>query len=340
MFEFVNCENISEYENFVKNHKNGSFMQLPQWVDVKSNWGKEIILSRDENGNISGSCLVLIKKKSFLTLLYAPRGPVCDYTDDKAFSSIMEGIDKLARKHRAFTFICDPPIGGDTAEHIEKSFFSNVVTSESRIIQCRFNYMLNLEGKSFDEIRSGFKSDYRNRISKAQRRGVWCEELCGEAAENAVHDFYELMVQTGKRDKFPIRTEDYFTRFLHSLGEYSRMFMCYADIDGKKTPLSGAVTTECAGTFTYVYGASSDYHRDLYPNYLMQQTMIAAAHKNGCRIYDFGGIPYYDDESHSEYGMYKFKRGFGGNVVTFGGQFTKIYHPIINKIAQKFCDCI
>lgn len=51
-----------------------------------------------------------------------------------------------------------------------------------------------------------FKPEYRNRINKAIRRGVYCEELRGENALNALSGFYELMIQTGRRDGFPIRS--------------------------------------------------------------------------------------------------------------------------------------
>lgn len=109
--------------------------------------------------------------------------------------------------------------------------------------------------------------------------------------------------------------------------------MCYAEIGGVKTPLSGAVSVNYGERFTYVYGASSDFWRNYCSSYLMQQTMIKAACDGGCDIYDFGGVPFYYDESRPEYGMYRFKKGFGGEVTAYAGEFAKIYRPILNRAA-------
>lgn len=332
MYDFLNSTNKEEFERFVLS-QSGSFTQSPSWADVKENWDSGGVLSRDKNGNVRGACLVLIKRTPFIksALLYAPRGPV--YSDEGALSELMEGIGALAEKKRAFAFICDPPV--IDRGQLQSDGFSQKTTDEERTIQCRSNYILNLEGKTLSEIRAGFKPEYRNRISKAQRRGVWCEELRAENALGALDDFYALMVETGRRDGFAIRPREYFARLLNALGEHARLYMCYTGFGGK-TPLSGAVAVEYGGRFCYVYGASGDNFRNLYPNYLMQWTMICRAYELGCRVYDFGGVPFYNDETRREYGMYRFKKGFGGEVVEYAGQFVKVYRPALYRAAAIF----
>lgn len=342
MFEFVNSANAVQYEHFVEEHENGSFMQSLAWANVKANWESEAVISRDERGEIRGTCLVLVKKAPFVrcAFLYAPRGPVCDFSDSAALADLAAGIDALAGKYRAFAAMCDPPEARGFRGKMQEGFggFSLREVPEEQLIQCRFNYVLKLKGKTLSEIRAGFKPEYRNRISKAQRRGVWCEELRGEAAIGALSEFYELMKQTGKRDGFPIRSLEYFTRFLRALGERALLYMCYAEIDKAKTPLSGAITVSCGKRSVYVYGASSDTNRELYPNYLMQWTMIKAAYERGCGVYDFGGVPFYRDKTRREYGIYRFKKGFGGEVVSCEGQFVKVYRPLLEKAAVIFSE--
>lgn len=320
MYEFLNSQNAAEYERFVEAHENGSFMQSLAWANVKANWDCGAVISRDDGGEIRGACLVLVKKIPLVrcAFLYAPRGPVCDFSDDEALGDIAAGIDALARKYGAFAVLIDPALNEDFSA-LERAGFTLRDVPEEQLVQCKHNYILELEGKTLYEIYAGFKPEYRNRISKAERRGAWCEELCGEAAINALSDFYELMRQTGKRDSFPIRSAEYFARFLRSLGERAALFMCYSEINGAKTPLSGAISVDYGKRFTYVYGASSDYHRELYPSYLMQWTMITAAHGRGCEVYDFGGVPFYRDETRREHGIYRFKKCFGGEVESYGG---------------------
>lgn len=71
------------------------------------------------------------------------------------------------------------------------------------------------------------------------------------------------------------------------------------------------------------------------PNHLMQWTMIQWAIENGCFLYDFQGIPGYTDENDPNYGIYKFKKGFNGEVVEFAGEFDRIYSPFWKGTVEK-----
>ena len=80
-------------------------------------------------------------------------------------------------------------------------------------------------------------------------------------------------------------------------------------------------------TTSYVYGASDNYARNVMPNHLMQWEMIRWALEGDCTLYDFQGIPGYQDENDPNYGLYRFKRGFGGRVFVYIGQFDLIVRP-------------
>ena len=80
----------------------------------------------------------------------------------------------------------------------------------------------------------------------------------------------------------------------------------------------------------YLYGASSNEHRNLMPNYMLQWDMIQWAVDQGCRLYDFRGVPGQVGEDHPLYGLYKFKLGFGGDYVEFVGEMDLVRKPLIN----------
>ena len=265
---------LAEYEQFASTSKYGNFMQSLKWPKVKDNWGWDAVISRDADGNIRGTCLIIIKKVPIfgVTFMYAPHGPVCDWSDKEVMTDLFEGVKVLAKKYKCYQFMWDPCFeeGDDKCTKlIEDMGFKHIhKAAELTTIQARNNYMLrNIEGKTPDEVMATFKPDWRNRIRKAPRKGVYCK-ACGT---EALDDFYPLMQATGIRDGFSIRSKEYFVKMLNGLGpEHCRLFMCYVDEDGKQIPLSGAVTTQYAGKTCYVYGASANHHRNLYPNYLMQ----------------------------------------------------------------------
>ena len=330
----VLCE---EFEDFAKTHKNGVFMQSLKWPKVKQNWGWDAVISRGNDGKIKGTCLVLIKKIPILgcTFLYAPHGPVCDYRDEETLKDLLDGVKALGKKHKSYEFMWDPCFEEketDITELMRGLGFSHIDNApELSTIQARNNYMLrNIEGKTEDEVMASFKPDWRNRIRKASRKGVVCK-VCGK---EALDDFYPMMIETGKRDGFSIRSKEYFAKMLDGLtAEHCRLFVCYYEEEGKEPiPVSGAVTTQYAGKTCYVYGASANHHRNTYPNYLMQWTMIKWAIEGKNFIYDFQGIPFYKDESHPNYGVYKFKKGFNGEVVTYAGEFFYTFSPFKKKL--------
>lgn len=330
-------ELLAEYESFVKNHKNGSFMQSLNWPKLKYNWGWDAVISRGSDGKIRGTCLLLIKKiKMFNTsFLYAPRGPVFDYDDAETFADLFEGIKVLGKRYKSYQFMCDPFF--DEADTARTDFMKSrgfTFTPDCpplTTIQMRENYMIRgIDKMTPDELIATFKPDWRNRVRKGPKKGVYCK-LCGT---EALDDFYPIALETGVRDGFTVRSKEYFTRFINAFSpDECRLFMCYVEEDGKQIPLSGAITTRYAGKTVYVYGASAGHHRNLYPNYLMQWTMMNWALEGNCDTYDFGGIPFYDDESNPAYGVYKFKKGFNGEVVLFAGEYYYTLRPFMTKIA-------
>ena len=71
------------------------------------------------------------------------------------------------------------------------------------------------------------------------------------------------------------------------------------------------------------------------PNYLIQWEMIKWAIETGCEVYDFQGISgNLEDESDHLYGLYRFKRGFNGQVDELPGEFDITYKPLAAKMVK------
>ena len=52
--EILKKEQYPEYEAFCKSHPQGGFTQSTLWYGVKNNWGHEVVVSRNETGEIVG----------------------------------------------------------------------------------------------------------------------------------------------------------------------------------------------------------------------------------------------------------------------------------------------
>lgn len=102
------------------------------------------------------------------------------------------------------------------------------------------------------------------------------------------------------------RKPEYFAAMLDNLGEHARLYMAF---DPNDTPIAGTLAIHYGDKVWYLYGASSNEHRNLMPNYLLQWRMIQWAVETNCRIYDFRGVSGDVSEDNPLYGLFRFKQG-------------------------------
>lgn len=92
--------------------------------------------------------------------------------------------------------------------------------------------------------------------------------------------------------------------------------------------MSGIIATYFGNKSWYLYGASDNVYREFMPNYYIQWQAFTEAKAAGYELYDFFGISGKTDESDPLYGLYRFKKGFGGDFTEFIGEFDYVIDPI------------
>ncbi|MFI3226448.1 MAG: peptidoglycan bridge formation glycyltransferase FemA/FemB family protein [Clostridia bacterium] len=333
MTELINEKTLEEYENFIKNHTKGHFMQSKMWAGVKPDWKWEAVALRDENGKICASVSVLIRKLPYLpyTLMYAGRGPVCDIYNKKHIESLVEGLKDLARKHNTYTLKIDPDVLASDTEFVkimkEVGFVQAEDSKNFEAIQPKFVFRMDVEGKNEEEMMNFFHSKTRYNIRLATRKGV-TTKICGEEMLDV---FTHIMMETGLRDGFVTRDKSYFANLLTQMGENARLYMAFLD----EKPIAGTLAIYFGDKVWYLYGASSNEYRNVMPNYLLQWEMIKWSLEKGCRIYDFRGVSGDISEDNPLYGLYRFKKGFNGEFTEFCTEFEYIFMPKVNKFVTK-----
>ena len=87
----------------------------------------------------------------------------------------------------------------------------------------------------------------------------------------ALDDFVRIMQETGERDNFSTRPKSYFEQIMNCMGEDCRLYMAY--YEGKA--IAGTLAIKWGqNVMKYQYGASSNAHRNVYPNYALQWAMM------------------------------------------------------------------
>ncbi len=317
-----------EYTRFLENHERCNFQQSLEWSKVKTNWIKEVILAEDSSKKIIGSLMVWIRKiPMFGNIMYSPRGPVCDIHNIEVLKQITEGAKELAKKYKAIVIRIEPDIKTDdtTFRDIMINLGYSIRDDGKNFkddIQPRHVFRLDTKDKTEDEIFKNFHQKTRYNVRLATKKGVTVKD----GTKEDLKDFHKIMVTTGIRDGFITRSLSYFEKMYDELGtEHMKILMAY--YDGK--PISGVIPIMYGNKTWYLYGASSNEHRNLMPNYLLQWEMIKLAIQRKSDIYDLRGVPGIEDDSN---GLYRFKKGFGAEYTEFVGEVYIAFKPLTYKM--------
>lgn len=330
----VTNENMDKYKAFLLSHPKGHFMQSPEWAKVKSNWKNEIIVVKDDNGTIKGSMSLLIRKVPVLnyTIMYSPRGPVCDLHDADTIKALLDSAKLLAKKYNSYVLKLDTDTEISDEEYIrimkDLGFRIKDATKNFEGIQPRFVFRLDVKGKTEDEVMQIFHQKVRYNIRLSAKKGVTVKL----GSRQDIKDFHRVMLETGVRDQFVIRNAEYFEKMYDCLGpDHMRLYLAYYN----DILVAGTIAVLYGNKCWYLYGASSNEYRNVMPNYLLQWEMIKWSVERGCDIYDFRGVSGDLDESNPLYGLYKFKKGFNGKFTEFIGDLDYVFNPFIAFSLEK-----
>jgi lipid II:glycine glycyltransferase (peptidoglycan interpeptide bridge formation enzyme) len=251
-------------------------------------------------------------------LLYAPKGPLLDWTNTRLVERVLADLEALARQQKAICIKIDPdvyypdrtpvfsprPAGApDISRFLNERGWRY---SDEQIQFCN-TVLLDLD-RSEEDLLAEMKSKTRYNVRLAARRGVTIRQ--GTVADLQV--FYQLYVETSQRDGFLIRPFSYYEDAWGSFMQAGLAHLLLAEVAGEA--VAGLILFTFGPTAWYMYGASSIRHRKAMPNNLLQWEAIRQAKAAGCSLYDLWGAPKQLDESDPMWGVVRFKLGLGGQL--------------------------
>ncbi len=321
------------WETFVHAHPHGHILQTSAWGRLKSEYGWQ---AETVQAGAAGA-LVLFRRLRGLTLAYVPRGPLADWTNQQLLFDLVAKVDGLCRQRGAFCLKWEPDLPEAPAS--AKTFRALGFRPSPQTVQPRRSLIVDLAGTEA-EILGRMKQKTRYNIGLAVKKGVSARLADGEAD---VERFTQLMATTGARDGFGVHAPGYYRRayeLFQPAGQCALILAMYAD-----QALAGVMAFIHGRTAWYFYGASSDQERNRMAPYLAQWEAMRWARANGALDYDLWGVPDADEpalEAEFEtrhdglWGVYRFKRGFGGRLVRTVGAWDRVYNPVLYGAYQAY----
>jgi lipid II:glycine glycyltransferase (peptidoglycan interpeptide bridge formation enzyme) len=254
---------------------------------------------------------------------YLPKGPI-----GEGWSDLWPEVDQLCRQRGAI-FLKVEPDEWETGNADAKPLSPPGGFRSSRhAIQPMRTLIVDLSGAE-DDILGRMKQKARYNIRLALKKGIIVRP------SSDLETFYHLMEVTSQRDRFGVHQPDYYQQtysLFHSRGQCELLLAEY-----DREPVAALMVLANVRRAWYFYGASSEMHRELMPTYLIQWEAMRWARSTGCDEYDLWGVPDYEldvleanfsQRSEGLWGVYRFKRGFGGELRRAAGPWDRVYNPI------------
>lgn len=308
-----------QWDEFLKGWKDHHLLQSSAWAQLKSGFGWQAEWVLSENGQY-GAQVLFRRLPGGLSWGYLPKGPVGG--DQTSWEQLWPGVDALCRRHRAVFLKVEPDLWQDKQPETMPVGFQRSPHSVQPLRTLR----VNLVGDE-ETLLGRMKQKTRYNVRLAQRKGVRIHP------SQDLQVFHDLMNVTGGRDGFGVHSLEYYQKayeLFHSSGQCE---LLVAEIEGK---LLAALMVFAQGSRAwYFYGASSNEARELMPTYLIQWEAMCWARSMGCTEYDLWGVPDEDEytleaqfagRQDGLWGVYRFKRGFGGSLARAVGPWDRVYN--------------
>ncbi len=264
-----------------------------------------------------GIALVLLRPLPLgLSVAYAPRGPLV--APERLAEAIAAVRDALARE-RCASLLCDPEAADDPT--LRASLARAGVRASPVFVQPRRTLLMDLAMDNATLL-AAMKKKTRQYIHKAERDGVATEET------RDLDRFLAVLGAVARRDRFALRSREYFERLLAAFGERATMMLARVGQDD-----AGALLlVRMADRAWELYGGWSGAHGEARPFYLLKWRAMLRMRQLGTRRYDMYGLAEGADDPLA--GVENFKLGFGGEVVTWIGALETPVRPLLYPLWQ------
>ncbi len=311
----------------------GEFLQSPFWGAFKASLGW-----RQRRFALKGGDMLLLLRRfsAGFSLAYVPHAPDIPAGDDPAEFLARCGrelIDYLPRRCLFVRF--DLPM--ETSPEL-----LNRLESDRRVVKAPVDIqppdtvVISLDPEEGD-ILGAMKSKTRYNVRLSAKRGVTIRE----GGREDLDDWYNLYAETGRRDRIALHSRAYFNNLFDLAATFGNkapvLRLIFAEVQGET--VAAIIVCRYGSGSTYMYGASSDRHRNSMPAYALQWHAMKTEKQAGSTSYDLFGIPPADDPKHPMHGLYRFKTGFGGYILRRPGCWDVPLRPRLYRLYRAAESC-
>jgi lipid II:glycine glycyltransferase (peptidoglycan interpeptide bridge formation enzyme) len=345
-----------EHAAFLASRKDVSFMQRPEWAQIKPAW-RGLSLGWFSGDEQVGAALVLMRPAPVVrkSLAYLPDGPVIDFAQFSP-ESVLRTLSEHLKANGAFALRIGPSVNTTTwkavdvrkamgsgqledlsqLEHTKNSAAADAVTAALQSLG--FNHLdsgmdfaagqpeyvarvplVDAESQplTIDQVMAGFSQSARRETRQSLKAEL--DIVVGETSD--MDRFHALYSTTADRQDFTGRPLEYFTNLHKTLNDAQpgSCSLYIASHEGRD--LAAAIRLRSGNRSWYVYGASSNEQRKLNAPKALQHRMLSDALEEGCLYLDQGGVTPTLKRGDAHGGLSYFKTSMGCDIIRTVGEW-------------------
>ena len=331
----INISEITDrqaWDGFLTGQPRGHLLQSYEWGELNRYLGGHVYrLGALENGQMVGAMMLTVSPIPIPTpglrfnWLYCSRGPTVESPASPALKALIESTREIARKEHAVVLRLEPNIADDdpNLEMWIAAYRALGFVTNPYAVHGRRSWVLDIRPGA-EELLANFKMTWRQNVRSAGRKGVIIREAANDADFDA---YYDLLKTTSERDAFFIHDKDYHKEILRQFAAKGDAVLYLAEHEGEA--IAAKMLIRFGDWCWDMFGASSNNKRNLKPTYLLQYRCIQWAQQQGCSYFDFRTIPEVLEPGEEMWGVYEYKKGFGGFSRLNMPTQDYIYRPLI-----------
>jgi peptidoglycan pentaglycine glycine transferase (the first glycine) len=324
----------NQWDSFVASHPHGHLLQSYEWGELYEFLGTRVYrLAAMRNGRMVGAMSLSVSAVPLpgplaqlrLKWLYGCRGPIVEGPDSPALAALIEEAHKIARKEHAVVLRLEPNIvEGDLqfdewlAAYRSHHFLANPIS-----VHGRSSWMLDVRPDP-KFLRTRFRKAWRQNIRIAEDMGVKVREA--ETLED-FEVYYRLLEETSRRDHFFIHSKAYHREILRKFVQQKRGALFIAEHEGE--PVAAKLLIRFGDCCWDMFAGTTSKKPNLPKSHILQYQSILWARSQGCTFFDFRTIPEQPRPGEEMWGVYHFKKGFGGFPVRHMPTQDYIYRSLL-----------
>lgn len=336
----------------------GHVMQSRSWMAVQQALGDEVVHQGGEGWRWAG----VHHRARGISYLYLPYGPALE--DPTRLGDALDAIRKAGKSLSVDFVRVEPDLvvasaaiaaaaaePGETAGRVPDPAVARAAVATDRglaavaaeteatlaargavrvhSVQPRHTLVLDLH-RSEEELRGEMLSGRRRSINAATRKGI---SIRRTRVGVEVEEFLRLIHRTGERNRFDPHADEYYRTVCTTLFGLGAASLYLATVAGES--VAGVIAFESASTGYYAHAADDpERSRQIVAAAPLAWQIVRDCRAEGRTSFDFWGVIPDDSADHPWAGFSRFKKTFGGTMITRPGTFDLPLRPLRYRAYQ------